>query len=310
MIYTLTLNPSIDQHILIKKLVKDDKIKAESIRRDPGGKGINVSRVIKELGGDTKAFGLIGGYAGHMLKSLLDHEKIEYQFCEISCETRINFILTDRSDGSQTRISSPGPRMTSPCVHRLIDTIEHIKPRPSYWAIGGSLPPGIPNDTYKKLIKYLHTKKEKCVLDTDDKALKIGLEARPFLIKPNEYELERLIGRSCKTNKDLLMAGKKLSEKAEIVAISLGKKGAIIVTQNKAWHLHSVSRVKVQSKVGAGDSFIGGFLKALADGEDLETASRWAVAAGTAAVMREGTKLCQKKDVIKLFKSVKLKKLI
>ena len=302
MIYTVTINPSIDQHITIKELVKDDTLKAEKIHRDPGGKGINVSRVVKELGGKTKAFGFIGGCAGYMLRDLLDRDSIDYKFCEILGETRINFIMTDLSDNSQTRVSAPGPEINKQCITELIKMLEQVSPRPRFWVFGGSLPPGAPEDTYKILIQYFQNKGERCVLDTDGEALKLGLEANPFLIKPNEFELERLCGQKFESENEILLAGREICEKGvEIVAISLGSKGAIFVTKTKAFKLIRPNDIEVRSKVGAGDSLIGGLLVALERNDDLESVLRWAIAAGTAAVMTEGTQLCLRKDVEELF---------
>src|SRR3989338_8014519 len=155
MIGTVTINPSIDQHIFIDRLVKDDAIRAREIRRDPGGKGINVSRVVKELGGETIAFGVAGGCAGYMLKSLMAERGIAFQPIEVVQETRINVILTDRSDRTQTRISAPGPWMTLAEVDQLINVIIQFEPFPTWWVLGGSLPPGVPDDFYARLITQL-----------------------------------------------------------------------------------------------------------------------------------------------------------
>ncbi len=301
MIYTITLNPSIDQHITINKLIKDDTLKAQSVRRDPGGKGINVSRVVKELGGQTKAFGIIGGCGGYMLRDLLDRKEIEYQFFEILGETRINFIMTDLSDKTQTRISAPGPAVENRDIEKFIEMIKGVAPRPSFWVLGGSLPPGVSKDACKKIIEYLQKKGEKCVLDADGEVLEQGIGAAPFFIKPNEFELERLLKRQVEGDEDIIKAAEELCHRygIGIVAVSLGKRGAFFVTEKEAWKLETPD-VEVQSKVGAGDSMVGGFLVALDDNQTLEMAARNAVAAGTAAVMSEGTQLCRREDVEKL----------
>lgn len=309
MIYTITINPSIDKHITIDKLIKDDAIRARSMHRDPGGKGINVSRVVKELGGATKAFGIVGGCAGYMMRDLLDRDKIDFDFIEIVGETRINVIITDLSDRTQTRISTSGPDVNSGNIDSLIALLDNANPRPSFWVLGGSLSPGAPKDTYKRLIEHLRGKGERCVLDTDGEALESGIEASPFLIKPNEYELQRLIGKRIENDEEILKAAEELCNKGiEIVVISLGKKGAFVVTKKQAFKLESID-VEVRSKVGAGDSLIGGFLVSLEKSQDLEEAGRYGVAAGTAAVMTEGTKLCLHEDVEKLFNLIKVKSL-
>lgn len=223
MIGTVTINPSIDQHILIDRLVKDDAIRAREIRRDPGGKGINVSRVIKEL--------------------------------------------------------------------------------------GGSLPPGVPGDFYARLITALQQRGAQCLLDADDEPLKLGLQAKPYLIKPNEHEFARLVGRPLPTEQSLIKAASEvIAGGVQVVAITLGRKGAVIVTQDVALHVTSPD-VEVKSKVGAGDSFLAGFVFALSQGQSLESAVRLGTAAGTAAVMHEGTQLCRREDVEQLVGQITVKPL-
>lgn len=309
MIYTITVNPSIDQHITIKKLVKDDAIRATSMYRDPGGKGINVSRVVKELGGKTKAFGIVGGCAGYMLRDLLDRGKVDFEYIEIIGETRINVIITDLSDNTQTRISMAGPDMCKRTHNDFIKLLDRVNPRPSYWVLGGSLLQNSPRDTYKKIIEHLK-KNEKCVLDADGEALESGIKASPFLIKPNEYELERLLGKKIKDEKTIAKEAMILCAHhgIQVIIVSLGSRGAILVTKDYAFTLIP-PRVEVRSKVGAGDSVIGGFLVSLERKSSLLDAARYGVAAGTAAVITAGTKLCVRKDVDRIFKMVKIKQI-
>ncbi|MBI3996438.1 MAG: 1-phosphofructokinase [Candidatus Omnitrophica bacterium] len=309
MIGTVTINPSIDQHILIDKLMKDDAIRAREIRRDPGGKGINVSRVVKELGGETVAFGVSGGCAGYMLKSLMAEHGIPFEAIEVPEETRINVILTDRSDRTQTRISAPGPRMTLADVEGFMQKIVTYQPTPPWWVLGGSLPPGVPEDFYAKLITTLQQRGMKCLLDADDEVLKLGLQAKPYLIKPNEHEFARLMGRSLPDEQAMVGAARQLvQEGVQVVAITLGRRGALIVSQDAALHVTSPD-VEVKSKVGAGDSFLAGFVFALSQGQPLESAMRLGTAAGTAAVMHEGTQLCRREDVERLLGQIIVKSL-
>lgn len=305
MIYTITINPSIDNHITVKKLVKDDAIRTVSMRRDPGGKGINVSRVVKELSGETRAFAIVGGCAGYMLRDLLDRDKIDFSYIEIVGETRINVILTDLSDRTQTRISAPGPVVEPKDIEAFMDLLSKVSPAPSFWVLGGSLPPGAPNDTYKNIIERLNIKGEKCVLDTDGEALELGVKASPFLIKPNEFELERLIGRPVIGEAEIVSVSREFCKNGVgVVIVSLGEKGAFLVTKDEALRLEP-PKVEVRSKVGAGDSLIGGLLVSLEKGWGLKEAACYGVAAGTAAVMTEGTRLCLREDVERIFTAVK-----
>ncbi len=293
MIYTLTLNPSIDQYLTVKKLIPKDKLKAEGIFLEPGGKGFNVARVVRELRGKTKAFGVLGGHTGAMVKDLLAKDKIAHCFCSVNGETRTNLVINDRTSGMQTRINPPGPRLNAENVRGLSAMLEGAKPRPKYWALCGSIPPGVPENIYQKLIERFQQRGERCVLDADERPLRLGLMAKPFMIKPNKFELARLIGRPCVSRQDILKAGRSLTRYAEVVAITLAEKGAYIVTKDDAWHVIG-PQVKVKSDIGAGDTFIGGFLTALDRGESLREASRLGIAAATSTVMNAGTARCQR----------------
>ncbi len=305
MIGTLTLNPSIDQHILINKLIKDDAIRAISIHRDPGGKGINVARALIELGGVVKAYGIVGGCAGYMMRDLIDKSNVPFEFIEILDETRINIIITDESDHSQTRISADGPNAQWEDVNKFIGLLKELKPFPKFWALGGSLPPGLPSSTFKCIIEVLNSYGAKCVLDADDDALSFGLEAHPFLIKPNEYELSRLTNKSFDSENDIIKAAEFLLYKSEYVLISLGAKGAILLGKDFVFKAISPS-VEVKSKVGAGDSLIAGLLLKLDSGSSMKEAFVFGVACGTAAVLTTGTKLCTRENVEKIFSEVKI----
>ena len=309
MIGTVTINPSIDQHIVIDKLVKDDTLHAREIWRDPGGKGINVSRAIKELGGETVAFGIVGGCGGYMLKSLMTERGIKFEPGEVLGETRINVIVTDRSDRTQTRISVPGPRMTLADIEQFMDKISNCEPFPDWWVVGGSLPSDVPQDFYAKLIHILQKRGAKCLLDTDNEALRIGLESKPYFIKPNEYEFARLAGRELPDERSMIKAAQEIiSRGIKVAAITLGKKGALVVTREQAFRTTSPN-VEVKSKVGAGDSFLAGCVLGLSRNASIEEVIRLGMAAGTAAVMNEGTRLCRREDVEKLLPEIKIEKL-
>lgn len=306
---TVTANPSIDQHISIDKLVKDDALRARAARRDPGGKGINVSMAVQELGGRTVAFGVSGGCGGYMLKSLMAEKKILFETVELPEETRINVILTDLSDRTQTRISAPGPRMSLTAVDALVEMILAYAPLPEWWALGGSLPPGVPGDFYARLVSRLQAKGARCALDADGEMLELGVQAKPFLIKPNEYEFARLTGRTFADEPSMGRAARELvAGGVGMVALTLGHNGALLVTRDIALRA-TCPPVEVRSKVGAGDSFVAGLLSALSDGRPIEEALRMGMAAGTAAVMNDGTQLCSRGDVERLLSQVRIEPL-
>ncbi|HET9870916.1 MAG TPA: 1-phosphofructokinase family hexose kinase [bacterium] len=294
MIHTLTLNPSIDQHVTVAKLVKDDTLRALSVHQDPGGKGINVSRGLHCLGQDTRAFTFTGGHAGRIFEHLLAREKVTCTRVRVGGETRINQILTDLSDRTQTRISMPGPPVDARALKRMARKVASAQA--PYWVLGGSLPEGVPADTYRTFIQSLQAKGERCVLDADGEALRGGVEARPFLIKPNEYELEHLVGRPLSDEADILKAAQGLcAQGVGLVAVTLGGRGALVAGPREAYSLKAPP-VEARSKVGAGDSFIAGFLNDWVQKGDLLSAACSGVAAGTAAVVKDGTKLFSRED--------------
>ncbi len=305
MIGSITLNPSIDQHIIVPDFVKDDTNRAREIIETPGGKGINVSKVVRELGGRTHAFALLGGMTGTRLAELVKKLDFPLTAIRVSGSTRVNIVISDIKDHTQSRISAPGPTLHTDDLLRLERVLCRFKPKPGFWAFGGSLAPGMPASTYGSLIRCLQKRGVPCVLDTDNEALKIGVKAGPYMIKPNEHELERLIGLKTRSTKDRLKAARYLLEShgIRIVIISLGADGALFVTHEESFHA-TAPAVKVRSKVGAGDSLIGGVLWSLSKRMTLKEAARVGIAASTSAVMREAPRLCHKTDIARLTRRV------
>ena len=309
MIGTVTLNPSVDQHLTVPRFVKDDAIRAVSVRRYAGGKGINVARAIHELGGAGCAFGVVGGFPGQMLTHWLDEAGIAHHFLSVREDTRINTTITDLSDRTQTHIRTPGPKVSPVELERLADHLMTCRPQPGFWVLGGSLPPGVPDATYKDLIERLESTGARCVLDTDDEALTEGLDATPFLIKPNEHEFQRLTGEPPKSEAQIVAAARRVVARGvQVVLVTLGPRGAVAVTAGEAFRV-TTPPVEVKSRVGAGDSTIAGLLVALEREATLPEAVRYGVAAGTAAVLSEGTTLCARRDVERLLPQIRVEPL-
>lgn len=309
MIATVTLNPSLDRHVGVENLVLDDTNRWVSFKRQPGGKGINVSRVLKELGGDTIAYGFIGGHAGDEIKNLLKEDGVHTDFTHVKDEVRSNFIITDLKTHRQTRISAPGPQITAGELKKLVDKITTLKPRPSYMVLAGSVPPGVPYYIYRELIEKLKSQGIMTVLDAADMWLIEGLLAGPDIIKPNVREAQTLLGVELKTEEDIVCGVKKIiSRGVGIAAISRGRDGMIIADRSMVLKVVPPD-VTVMSTVGAGDSAVAGLVLKLSQGGSLEEASRLAVAAGTAATLTSGTELCHKQDVERLLPLVTIEKL-
>jgi 6-phosphofructokinase 2 len=309
MIATVTLNPSLDRTVTVEELILDEANRWTSLRRDPGGKGINVSRVIHELGGDTIAYGFIGGIDGETMKQLLQQQGVPFDFTQIKGEIRSNFIITATACCHQTRIEAPGPHIMRHELQKLIQKVKHISPKPDYLVFAGSVPPAVPDDIYRQLIAAAKNNGIKTVLDSDNRWLKEGIKAKPNVIKPNVHEAEELLDKHLRSERAIVKALKLLVDGGiEVAVISRGKEGLIAANGEEV--IKAIPpEVEVRSTVGAGDSTIAGLVLKLNEGLDLDEACRWAAAAGTAATLTPGTELCRRDDVERLFSKVKIKKL-
>ncbi len=309
MIGTITLNPSVDQHWIVDGLAKDDANRAKAVRQTPGGKGINVSKVIRELGGDTRAYALLGGFPGRFLKELVKPLDFRLSSVAIKGNTRINTIVTDLKDGTQTRISAPGPILDATDLNKFVKKLLLAKPKPVFWIFGGSLPRGFERSVYRDLIRVFQKNGTPCILDADDEALRIGVQAKPFMIKPNEFEMQRLCGKKLHTIRDYVLAAQVFVNKGiHLVVVSLASRGALFVTKDEIFGVSAPS-VVVKSHLGAGDSLIGGVAWGLSRRMPLRDAAKYGVAAGTSAVMREAPRLCRRTDIPALLKQLRVEEL-
>ncbi len=313
MIATVTLNPALDLNIEVDELKIDDVCRMKSSFLHPGGKGINVSRVINILGGATVAYGFIAGREGGQLSLFLAEEGILNSFIALNTgSTRVNVIITERATGRQTRISAVGPRAEVEDLEKLKDRITRLGGgvcSVSFMVFAGSIPPGLPPTTYRYLIEEVQEIGIKAVLDTDGAPLKYGVKAKPFMIKPNTYELQRLVERELKSDEEVLEAAKEVRDGLgiEIVAVTRGSKRCFLVGRE---FIYTALPPKVEaiSAVGSGDAFLGAFLLALYWGKGYEEAFKWGIAAGAATAMVPGTGLMKKEDFEKLLKRVEVEK--
>ena len=309
MIYTITLNPALDRTIELEGLVVDDANRILREARYAGGKGIDVSRVIAELGGESVALGFIGGYDGLELEGRLINEGVLCDFTRIGEETRTNIILVDRKNKTQIMLNAAGPKITPAEIGLFFEKIRSLPHDAEFVVVSGSVPPGVSTNIYAQLITTLKGMGIRVVLDADGELLRRGYKADPFLIKPNIHEFQRLTGIESTDIDDLREAARHITEGGiEIVLISMGSKGIIGVTRDEA--LRAIPpQVEVVSPVGAGDSAVAGFVYAVAKGMDFRESLILATAAGTAAVKTPGTELCKVKDVAKIRREITIAKL-
>jgi 6-phosphofructokinase 2 len=242
---------------------------------------------------------------GNLLRRLVDAEGIRSLTIEILDETRESFTVLENATGQEYRFVLPGPRVSEAECHSCLEALTSLKQRPEFLVASGSLPPGIPEDFYAHIIRLAKGWGTRVFLDSSGPALKAALAAGVFLIKPNLSELSGLIGFPLENLDSWLKACHGIVERgdAEIVALTLGERGALLVTRDRAWRAQ-VAPVRPVSAVGAGDSFLGAMVWSLASGDDLETAFRYGVASGTAALLTPGTELCHRQDVERLYREV------
>lgn len=309
MIATITLNPSLDRTIQVHGLVVDETTRWTKLKLYAGGKGIDVSRAIHEMGGRTMAYGFIGGHEGRTVEILLDEEGVPFSFTPIEQETRTNFIITDTKSFQQTRINAPGPHISKKELERFYRKMRQIPVRPDLMVAGGSVPPGLPVNIYYDMVTEARSFGVRNVVDAEGQWLLEGIKAKPYLIKPNVHEAEEVLGLELPAEESIIKAALSLVEMGiEIAVISRGEKG--VIAANKERIVKAVPPgVKVKSAVGAGDCTVAGLALKLAYGEPLIEACRLAVAMGTAAVLTPGTELCHRVDVERLLPQVKVEEM-
>ncbi|WP_447953477.1 1-phosphofructokinase family hexose kinase [Sphingopyxis chilensis] len=299
-IVTLTLNPSIDGSAEADFVRPVHKIRTSDERYDPGGGGINVARVIRELGGPALAMYLAGGATGSVLDDLLETALIAHRRIPIEDHTRISHAVFERSSGEEYRFVPAGPLVMEWEWRAILEALEDIDCE--YLVASGSLPRAVPDDFYETVAALAHRKGIRLVLDTSGSALRAGLVRGVHLVKPSLGELEALVGRRLADGAAQEAAARELIDagSAEMVALTLGRDGALLVTAQAALRQPALD-VVAKSAVGAGDSFVAAMTLALAQGRDEQDAFAYGMAAGAAAVLSPGTGLCRREDVERLY---------
>jgi len=298
-IATLTINPSLDKSTHFTGLIAEQKIRCEKPRYDAGGGGINVSKAIAKLGGKSTCIFTSGGSSGEMLEELIVKEKLESNVIKTKNWTRENFIAFENKSKAQYRFGFPGNEFYENEQEEILQTIKELKT--DYLVISGSLNEGLPTNFYQKIATIAKESNIKVIVDTSGEALKKVLETGVYLIKPNIGELAKLIGVEHIELPEVEKAAKKLidNKSAEIVVVSLGADGAILVSKDET-HLVKAPKVEKKSTVGAGDSMVGGMVWAVSQNKTLKEVIQIGVCCGTAATMNEGTQLFYAEDVYRL----------
>lgn len=302
-ILTVTVNPAIDKYTCVDQVAAERKLRCSEPRRQPGGGGINVSRAIRFLGGDSLALWTRGGPLGDLLAGLLDGEGVTHRPVPIDGMTRENLIVREENSDRHYRFGMPGPRMGPEETDRFLDLVHDLNVDPDFVVASGSLPPGVDDDFFARLAGLARERGWRLVLDTSGRPLEVAVQGEGvYLLKPNLRELRQLAGQELETESAIIEACRGLVRDGccRVVIASLGAGGALLVTGDRTRRI-AAPTVPIRSRIGAGDSMVAGLVLALSRGESIERAALFGVAAGSAAVTTSGTRLCRREETERLF---------
>lgn len=306
MIYTITQSPMLTRTIEVEEIVYDDVNEVIEERNTIWGKGIDISRVIKELGGQSVVLGFVGGYNGIEVEGRLVSEGIVCDFTRIHDEIRSNTIISQRKKNVQTLLSTSGPEIRPFEISALYNKVREV-PNESYVVLAGSMPQGMSDTFFAQLITTLKEKNVRVILDSDEEVLARGLNAGPFLIKPNIHEFGRLINKNIRDMEDIFEEVQPYLSMVEYIVVSAGARGVIGVSKEGNYHVIP-PKVKVRSSLGAGDSCVAGMVFALHNGGSFAESLVLGVACGTASTLEPGNMLCTKENIDTIKKDVIIKK--
>jgi 6-phosphofructokinase 2 len=302
MIVTITMNPAVDKSTSIDKLVPEKKMRCSELITEAGGGGINISKAIKELGGDSLAVFPSGGMNGKLIENYLSERKISFKSITVAHETRENIVVRETDTNSQFRFVMPGASLSEKEAHACFEVLQQLEPRPTCIVASGSLPPGLPEDFFAQLGKVVKKLNARYIIDTSGKPLQLAAKEGVYLLKPNLGELCALVGKEHLEVNEVDDAAMEVIKQGscEVMVVSMGPAGALLVTRDGCEHIPTPT-VKKQSTVGAGDSMVAGMVWMLSQGNPISEMARFGVACGTAATMNPGTQLFKKEDVYRLY---------
>ncbi|KXG75145.1 1-phosphofructokinase [Thermotalea metallivorans] len=309
MITTVTLNPAIDRAYVINNFRPNERYLVDDVKITAGGKGLNVARVAAMLGEKVNATGLLGGITGQFIQKELDKLNISTSFVWIHEPTRIFTAIVDPINNTETVVSEKGPVVTKNELDAFVKEFVKILKYSEIIVASGSVPSGIPKTIYGDMVKIARDNNVKMIIDACGSYLEEAIKAKPFMIKPNLQELQDLAGYELDSEYKIIYESKYICRQGiEVVAISLGDKGAIFTTKEGVYKI-CAPRVAAVNTVGCGDAFVAGCAVALFRKLNLQEAFKLAVAAGTANAVEKKIGHVDPKVVKKLYEEIKVKRL-
>lgn len=305
-IVSLTINPSLDINAEVDTLEPGKKLRCRHVITDPGGGGINVSRAVARLGGESVAVFPSGGSSGRRIAIMLGEQGVEPVTVSMEGTARQNIAIQEKKSGHQYRFGLPGPEIAEAEWRQCLEKTAEQGKTADYVVASGSLPPGVPDDFYAKVAERFNDTPVKVVLDTSGKALKNALDQQIYMLKPNRRELEEICGCSLEDEKEQEKMCRDLVAEGtcEVLVLTLGRNGALLTAEDEQIRIPGIAVTEV-SAIGAGDSFVGGMLMALQQKKSLTDALLYGMSAGTAALLTDATQLCDRDDTEKFFEKYK-----
>ncbi len=289
-ITALCLNPALDVTYHVPSLIAEQKSRSDCARHDPGGNGINIGRALKRMQIEAHTFCVIAGHVGQLLQGLLQSQLDNVYYEHVDGETRINSTIIETDTHRQYQITDAGTPVPPTQLRKITDDFIHYTQQ-GFAILTGSLQPGIPHHFYADLIHTIQANGGNAIVDSHGEILRLAIEASPFLVKPNLYEFETLLGQSFASIEDIAHAARQLQQKGTThVCISMGDQGALLVSPDNSFYAPALD-VPVNTTVGAGDSMVAGLIGAFSLGKEPEEALRYGIACGAGTVMHPGTEL-------------------
>lgn len=301
-VLTITLNAAIDKTYVVNHFTLDRVHRPQDMKSVAGGKGINVARVCKTLGKRSLASGFVGGHNGRFIENHLAKEGIPFDFVRVKGESRLCIAIVDLVNKTQTEVNEWGPPISDDDAMRLERKVKKLLPHASFLVFCGSAPPGTPPDIFARLTRIAKKAEVPAILDTSGELLREGLEAHPFMVKPNIRELEYLVQSDLNDAEDIKEAMRAISHKTDLVVVTMGKEGAVMFDKERFLYTPGID-VPFVSAVGSGDSFLAGFICGLLDKRPLEECLKLANACGTANVIVVGAGMARKEDIERFYLS-------
>jgi 1-phosphofructokinase len=309
MVITVTLNPAMDKTLNVDNFRAGMVNRASSLRYDIGGKGINVSKVLKNLGIDSVSTGFLGGIWEKAFKEELEEREISFDFVHLNGNTRTNTKIVDNINKVFTDVNEPGPEISGQELDRLTDKFSELCNKGDIIVLSGGVSSSVPKDIYRILTETAKKKGAFVILDADGELLSEGLKGLPHAIKPNEHEIAKLLGVDSNDRAELVKGALKLRDKGiGRLMISLGSKGAIYIEGEEVYFAEAL-KVKVKGTVGAGDSMVAGLIYSIINKLNAADTLKFATACGAASVELDGTEACTLGQVKSLFDKVNVMKI-